>query len=303
MPPAESSPAAPSIPPPEGWTLLEAAAALLPVAWTEAQFPDDDNAAKDLPGMQPQPSPWTRVPADAVHPVAAAVFGGLPPPPELKALVSECRAHEAETAQRIAAARTRRAERRAALPGMLAARLARGDVVARGVDSRAPLTTVEIPPAAWGAARIALGWEGPSTLPGRRPHSGLRVQPPPAGSVRLPGNVTLLGVRVFAMASARDTKTAGPAEPEVEPHAGEPPQDPDIYRTGVAGRPTSRQLVEREHGRRLSAGEAYGSVAQEARQLAAWLTLHHPEAPAMTAGTIENTIRAAHRRATKYPTQ
>jgi len=115
--------------------------------------------------------------------------------------------------------------------------------------------------------------------------------------MRLTGGITLLGVRVFA---------AGPIQHREAPatlDAEAPPDEPDAYRTGAAGRPTSKQLVGLEHRRRLLADEAHQSVAQEARHLAAWLTTRHPTAPAMSDGTVENAIRAEHRRATKSPTE
>ena len=299
MPSTEVSGVNGRIPPPGGWSLLDAAAALFPAAWAEAQFPDDDEAARAVPGIQPTPSPWQRVPIEAVRAVSAAVFGRLPVPAELEAVVSACREHEAETACRIAAARMRRDDWRVKLPGILADRLAQGDFVARGVQANAPLRPVDIPSFAWSGAVIALGWEQPEWTPGRRQYSGYRADPPPAGSVRLSGNVTLIGVRVFAVEPVPAATALAAAA--VTTRVADEPASPEIDRTGVAGRPTSRQFVEREHERRMVSGEAHGSVAGEAEHLARWLKQHHPDAPPMTAKTIENTIRAAHRRPLKSP--
>jgi hypothetical protein len=121
-------------PPPEGWTLPEAAAALFPEDWSEACFPDDDTAARAQPGIQPTPSPWSQVPLDMIAAVTRAVMAGSAIPAGLETVVEACRSYEAETKQRIAAALVRRAERRAALPGLLAARLAGGAFTARGVS-------------------------------------------------------------------------------------------------------------------------------------------------------------------------
>jgi hypothetical protein len=77
----------------------------------------------------------------------------------------------------------------------------------------------------------------------------------------------------------------------------------EAYRTGEPGRPTSKQLVEREHARRLAAGQAHEILAEEARYLVAWLLKRHPEAPSLTVETIQNRIRTAHRRGTKSPTK
>jgi hypothetical protein len=286
-------------PPPEGWTLPEAAAALFPDAWSAAWFPDDAAAARAVPGIQPAPSPWSQVTLDIIDTVAAAVLARGAIPAGLETVVAACRAHEAETAQRIAAALVRRAEQRAALPGLLATRLAGGTFKASGVSPRDPLPPVDIPALAWGAAEIALGWEKATWRPGSKPHSGYNSPPPAPGSVTLPGGIKLLGVRVFAVSP----RVASPTEPQVQQPADEPADGVEVYRTGVPGRPTSKQLVEQEHARRLAEGKAHVTLADEARHLAAWLVQRHPHAPSLTAGSVENSVRRAHRRAMKSPTE
>ena len=283
-------------PPPEGWTLPEAAAALFPDAWSAAWFPDDVTAARAMPGIQPAPSPWSQVPLDTIDTVAAAVLAGGAIPAGLETVVAACRAYEAETAQRIAAALVRRAEQRAALPGLLATRLAGGAFKARGVSPRDPLHPVDIPALAWGAAEIALGWEEATVRRGSKPYSS-HISPPPApGSVTLPGGVTLRGVRVFA------------AGPRAAPLVEEPPVVPEMLaapadytslppgRSGFAGRPNSQQLVGLEHARRLAAGEAQDKITHEAKYLSAWLATNYPEWPQATPKAIANKIGAAHRR-------
>jgi hypothetical protein len=284
-------------PPPEGWTLPEATAALFPDAWSAAWFPDDVTAARAVPGIRPAPSPWSQVPIDMMDAVAAAVLAGAPIPAGLETVVAACRAYEAETAQRIAAALARRAEQRAALPGLLAARLAGGPFKARGISPRDPLRPVDIAALTWGAAEIALGWEETTWHRGSKPYSTYSSPPPAPGSVTLPGGITLRGVRVFAASPIRHS------DPPAMPPTEAPPDEPDAYRTGAAGRPTSKQLVGQEHQRRLIAHEAHQSVAQEARHLATWLASRHPTAPVMSEGTVENAIRAEHRRAMKSPTK
>ncbi len=69
-----------------------------------------------------------------------------------------------------------------------------------------------------------------------------------------------------------------------------------IYRTGAAGRPTSMPFIIREHSRRLAAGEAHGSAADEAKCLAAWFQTAHPEAVHPSVKTIKNKIAEDHRR-------
>lgn len=281
-------------PPPAGWTLPEAAAALFPDEWAAAHFPDDGAAARERPGIQPQPSPWAEVPSDAMRSVVAAVMAGSPAPPGMEALIAACRDHEVEVARRISAARTRRAERRAALPGLLAARLARGDFLARGISGTDPLKSEEVPTLAWGTAEIALGWETGTWHEGNRPQNRWQAPPPAPGTVRLAGGVTLLAVRVFP-APPREV-VAAPAARDVAQETPTP-----ITSTGVAGRPTSLHLIQPEHARRLARGEAHEKVSKEAEHLATWLAAQHPKAPRMTTKTIENAIRDTHRRPPKSP--
>lgn len=286
-------------PPPEGWTLPEAAAALFPDAWSVASFPDDASAAHTVPGILPEPSPWSQVPLDIIDTVAVAVLAGGAIPAGMEPVVAACRAYEGETAQRIASALARRAEKRAALPGLLAARLAGGPFTACGILPREPLRPVEIPALAWCAAEIALGWEDATWRSGSKPYSGYSSPPPPAGSVRLPGGITLLGARVFA-ASPR---VAPPVEaPAVTPEMPAAPQDSTSAlpgRSGFPGRPNSQHLIELEHARRLAAGEAEEKIAIEAQYLSAWLARTHPEWPKASAKTIANNIGAAHRQGLK----
>ena len=97
-------------PPPEGWTLPEAAAALFPDAWSAAWFPDDVTAARARPGIERAPSPWSQVPLNMVASVTAAVMAGGAIPAGLETVAAACRSYGAETSQRIAAALVHRAE-------------------------------------------------------------------------------------------------------------------------------------------------------------------------------------------------
>ncbi|MFM7421777.1 MAG: hypothetical protein ACKO54_19055 [Alphaproteobacteria bacterium] len=286
-------------PPPEGWTLPEATAALFPDAWSAAWFPDDVTAARTLPGIEPAPAPWSQVPLDKIASVTAAVMAGSAIPAGLEAVVAACRSYEAETSQRIAAAMVRRAEQRAALPGLLAARLAGGAFMARGVSPSDPLRPVDIPALAWGTAQIALGWEETTWRRGAKPYSSHGSPPPAPGSVTLPGGITLLGVRVFA---ANRTLAPTVEVPAVTPEMPAPTADSMSAlsgRSGFAGRPSSQQLIELEHARRLAAGEAEEKITDEAQYLSAWLARTHPEWPKASAKTIANNIGAAHRRGLK----
>lgn len=64
-------------------------------------------------------------------------------------------------------------------------------------------------------------------------------------------------------------------------------------RTGAPGRPTSRQLVELEFGRRRSTGETLGSIGAESEALSHWLQENHRKQPQMKPVTIANAIRSA----------
>lgn len=286
-------------PPAEGWTLPEAAAALFPDAWSAAWFPDDVTAARALPGIERSPSPWWQVPLDKIAAVTAAVMVGSAVPAGLETVVAACRSYEAEISQRIAAALVRRAEQREALPGLLAARLAVGGFMARGVSPFHPLRPVNIPSLAWGTGRIALGWEEATWRRGSKPYSSHSSQPPAPGSVTLPGGVTLLGVRLFSANRVIATTVEAPAAAPEMPAPSADSMSALSGRSGFAGRPSSQQLIELEHARRLVAGEAEEKITDEAQYLSAWLARTHPEWPKASAKTIANNIGAAHRRGLK----
>ncbi len=80
-----------------------------------------------------------------------------------------------------------------------------------------------------------------------------------------------------------------------------PPPAPD-YRTGAAGRPSSRYLVEAEMKRRAEAGVLRREALEtEVRELATWLKETHPSCPPMTLKTIGNVLRDLYRELTKSP--
>jgi hypothetical protein len=74
-----------------------------------------------------------------------------------------------------------------------------------------------------------------------------------------------------------------------------------VLSSGSPGRPTSMHLVRLEYEARWQRGEAQKSIAGEAKSLALWLARAHPEAPKLTPKTIENNIRAEHRRRWRDP--
>jgi hypothetical protein len=158
---------------------------------------------------------------------------------------------------------------------------------------------MEIPALAWGTAQIALGWEETTWQRGSKPYSSHSSPPPAPGSVTLPGGVTLLGVRLF---SANRVIATTVEAPEAAPEMPAPPPDSTSAlsgRSGFAGRPSSQQLIELEHARRLAAGEAEDKITLEAQYLSTWLARAHPEWPKASAKTIANNIGAAHRRGLK----
>ena len=90
------------------------------------------------------------------------------------------------------------------------------------------------------------------------------------------------------------SKNTDPATPIGEPHSADPAKT-QVYQTGLAGRPTSWQLVEQECRRRFEAGERHPgrngeSRAGWARVLRAWLESEHPEAPQLQAKTLSNRL-------------
>ena len=70
------------------------------------------------------------------------------------------------------------------------------------------------------------------------------------------------------------------------------------FRTGGPGKPSAIGVIEREHQRRLSVGNAFAKVSQEAAFLKKWLDTNYPDAPNTTIKTIENRIRDGHRKRT-----
>ena len=88
---------------------------------------------------------------------------------------------------------------------------------------------------------------------------------------------------------------------DVEPEPVAPSVDP--YRSGGPGPPTAKQLVINEAGRRLANGKPCPKVSEFAADLFQWMKDALPDAPPMTAGTIENTVREMFREATSPPTK
>ena len=69
-----------------------------------------------------------------------------------------------------------------------------------------------------------------------------------------------------------------------------------VYRTGLAGRPSSKQLARQQMHRRASEGKLCDKLVEEVRELCEWLQKSHPDAPPATAKTLANALREDHRR-------
>jgi hypothetical protein len=69
-------------------------------------------------------------------------------------------------------------------------------------------------------------------------------------------------------------------------------QRPASYRSGLAGKPSSKHLYLRKLSERIEAGELAPSLEEEAKFLKRWLELAHPSAPPSGISAIRNAIRA-----------
>src|SRR5205823_4542542 len=81
--------------------------------------------------------------------------------------------------------------------------------------------------------------------------------------------------------------------------ATEPITNQETLRTGFAGRPSSRHLLEAEMKRRAKVGDLKSSLRQEAKELADWLRLMHSEFPPAMANTIRNSLADLYRGASR----
>lgn len=206
-------------PPPEGWSLREAAAALFPKEWIAANLPDDDREALAHPGVSAPNDPLAGLPLDRMRQIIAASVDGSSIAllsAEDAALVERNRAYQADAVRRLAEARKAAERARASLPRLFADRMLRGDLVAYGVHPRAALDALPAPirPHLWAAARPHFGFDEPERFhvaPGR---TRLAPTPEPDSVSGLPGNVVLRGVRVRSTRSTdRPASTANASNP------------------------------------------------------------------------------------------
>ena len=69
----------------------------------------------------------------------------------------------------------------------------------------------------------------------------------------------------------------------------------DPYKTGGAGKPTVKHLVESEMRRRAEHGEMLPILTEESKALSAWAAEKHPNGPRITPKTIRNSLNGVHR--------
>lgn len=74
------------------------------------------------------------------------------------------------------------------------------------------------------------------------------------------------------------------------------PMEPDIARTGGAGRPTIMHIIKSELVARAERGELKLTLAAESEFLRDWAAEKHPNAPTPTAKAIQNSLREVYRR-------
>jgi hypothetical protein len=307
----------PPSPPDHGWTLCEAAALLFPVEWAAATLPEDDVKARSHPGIAPSDDPLMGIPIERARRIMAAASArdhgqgyAVEVPNEDEGLVEASRAYEAQIAANIATARKAAEAAQGALPRLFADRMQRGDLLAYGVNmaagAHAPPTPIQ--PHLWGVAKPHFGFDSPTTsYLGRRSYT---MPAPEAGTVTgLPGGLRLRAVRIKAARPSNMVDPSGalaargPADASLAVLAASPVPggSPEISATGAPGRPTSMHVVRDEHARRLMSGAAKAAVSAEASHLADWFRAAYPKAPSLTAKTIENAIREAHRQPRPNP--
>jgi hypothetical protein len=229
-------------PPPEGWSLREAAAALFPREWTMASLPDDDQEARSHPGITPGDDPLATVPVERIGLImSGAHFGVTAADIELRAddlpIIERYRAFEAETARRLAEARKAATRARESLPQAFAERMIRGDLVAYGIDPRAradaPPTIIR--PHLWAVARPHFGFDPCSVWHDHNGRPRMGAAPEPDSVSELPGGAIFRGVRIrtseAASANAGSSDllrvTTNPLPLDAGAVAGSPSQSPD----------------------------------------------------------------------------
>lgn len=119
------------------------------------------------------------------------------------------------------------------------------------------------------------------------------------GSESYETELTISRDDLFITRAERDRfEQANEIEPSVPRKHAPKPQvedegyvEPNRYRTGLPGRPTSRHLFDGEFQRRVATKEYEQTLVAEARALAKWLEREHPDGPRATAKTIANHIR------------
>lgn len=260
------------VPPPEGWSLREAAAALFPEEWMAASLPDDKKTARKHPGIEPRENPLAGISAERAVLIVRGSFldvnvEELGFSADELPIVERYRAFEAEIEKRLASARKAAERAKESLPRAFADRMIRGDFVAYGIEPHASLNAppTVIRPHLWAVARPHLGFDPPSALHDYNFNWRPTVDagPEPDSVSGLPGVSVLRGVRIRSANDAIEKSTfndlpavkVGPVPPEVEVVAASLPQAPikDVSRNR-GGRPKRDDwpLFNREAFRRMA---------------------------------------------------
>ena len=102
---------------------------------------------------------------------------------------------------------------------------------------------------------------------------------------------------LWSRLSLRRSALPEPPEPTSGSAGRGSAKTPARYRTGAVGQPTSKHIVLRKLNERIARDEFCDKLIDEARVIAEWLRIAHPDAPQPTVGAIENIIREAYNKA------
>jgi hypothetical protein len=83
---------------------------------------------------------------------------------------------------------------------------------------------------------------------------------------------------------------------EAPPLVARPRRAGTLYRTGFAGRPSGRWLIETEMKRRAENGDLKSTLSAEAKELISWNVETHPYGPPMKEGALKNSLRDQYRK-------
>jgi hypothetical protein len=240
------------VPPPEGWSLREAAAALFPEEWASATLPTEDADARKNPGIMPPDNPLAGVPLERIGLIIAGAYPGanaarLELQTDELPIVERYRAFEAEIVKRLVEARKAAGLGKELLPQVFKKRMLRGDLIAYGIAPRARLsaapTTIE--PHLWAVARPHFGFDAPAVWHDHNGRPRMGAVPEVDSVSGLPGGAVFRGVRIrvakvaYPAVDRSDLSSmrSGSIGVEAEAIAAMPAPAPDDSRRNKGGRP------------------------------------------------------------------